>query len=132
MSDTIDVVVCGAHMSGLPLNHQLTSLGATLVAQTRTSPDYRLFRIDAFSPPRPGLLRVAAGGAAIEVEVWRMPLAAYGAFVASVPPPLGFGTLCLADGSRAQGFVCEHVATLGAADISPLGGWRRYLEQASS
>ena len=132
MSDTIDVVVCGAHMSGLPLNHQLTGLGATLVAQTRTAPDYRLFRIDAFSPPRPGLLRVVSGGTAIEVEVWRLPLAAYGGFVAGVPSPLGFGTIRLADGSLAQGFLCEHFATVGAPDISHLGGWRRYLEQAST
>ena len=131
MSTHVDVVVCGAHMSGLPLNHQLTGLGATLVAQTRTSPEYRLFRIDAFTPPRPGLLRVAEGGAAIEVEVWRLPVAAYGPFVASVPGPLGFGTVHLSDGTTAQGFLCEHIATVNAPDISALGGWRAYLQQAS-
>jgi len=131
MSTYVDVVVCGAHMSGLPLNHQLTDLGAILVARTVTAPEYRLFRIDAFNPPRPGLLRVAEGGSAIEVEVWRLPVAAYGPFVAGVPGPLGFGAVRLSNGSVEQGFLCEHVATVDALDISALGGWRAYLQHNS-
>jgi allophanate hydrolase len=129
MSSSVNVVVCGAHMSGLPLNHQLTELGGQLVTKTLTAPSYRLFKLDCFSPPRPGLLRVATGGASIEVEVWSLPLAQYGAFVAGVPGPLGFGSLLLTDGMVAQGFLCEAYATENAQDITHLGSWRNFLKQ---
>src|SRR4051812_30150997 len=125
----VNVVVCGAHMSGLPLNHQLTDLGGELVAKTTTAPSYRLYKLDCFNPPRPGLLRVNTDGNSIEVEVWSLPLAQYGAFVASVPGPLGFGSLLLADGSVAQGFLCEAYATEDATDITHLGSWRNFLQQ---
>jgi allophanate hydrolase len=98
------------------------------VAETRTGPDYRLFALPATVPPKPGLLRVAAGqGHAIALEVWEMPMAQYGSFVALVPPPLAIGTLVLEDGSRVQGFLCEPQDLAGAADISHHGGWRAYL-----
>ncbi len=90
--------------------------------------DYRLFALAGTTPPKPGLLRVAPGtGSAIAVEVWEMPVANYGSFVALIPPPLGIGTLQLADGRLVQGFVCEAQATQGAQDISHFGGWRAYL-----
>ena len=129
MSELVSVVVCGAHMSGLPLNYQLVELGGQLLQKTTTADCYRLFKLDCFSPPRPGLLRVNNGGAAIEVEVWQLPLEKYGAFVAGVPGPLGFGTLSLADGSLAQGFICEFYATEHAEDITRLGSWRNFLKQ---
>ncbi len=122
------VAVCGAHMSGLPLNTQLTVLGGQLVQATQTSSDYKLFKLNGFTPPRPGLLRVHEGGCAISLEVWKLPIENYGAFVAGVPAPLGFGTLKLQDGSEVQGFLCEHYATLDATDISQFGGWRGYLQ----
>ena len=56
-----------------------------------------------------------------------MPLAAFGSFVAEVPPPLAIGTVTLDDGSRVKGFVCESYAVQGAEDISSFGGWRKYL-----
>lgn len=124
---TVNVVVCGAHMSGLPLNHQLLDLGGELVAKTTTADRYRLFKLETFSPARPGLLRVDQGGAAIEVEVWALPIEGYGTFVASISAPLGIGTLLLADGSQAQGFLCEHYATVAAPDITPYGSWRKFL-----
>lgn len=129
MSQQVSVVVCGAHMSGLPLNFQLVDLGGQLLQKTTTADCYRLFKLGCFSPPRPGLLRVNTGGAAIEVEVWQLPLEKYGAFVAGVPGPLGFGTLTLADGSQAQGFLCEFYATEHAEDITYLGSWRNFLKQ---
>ena len=129
MSELVSVVVCGAHMSGLPLNFQLVDLGGQLLQKTTTADFYRLFKLDCFSPPRPGLLRVNDGGAAIEVEVWQLPLEKYGAFVAGVPGPLGFGTLSLADGSLAQGFLCEFYATEHAEDITQMGSWRNFLKQ---
>ena len=123
----IKVAVCGAHMQGLPLNPQLTALGGEFVQATYTSADYRLFKLNGFTPERPGLLRVLKNGNAIAVEVWQLPIENYGKFVASVPSPLGFGTLTLADHNTVQGFLCEAYATLDAVDISHLGGWRKYL-----
>lgn len=123
------VAVAGAHLSGQPLNHQLTDRGATLVATTTTSADYRLFAL-ATTPPKPGLVRVApgtAGAGPIEVEVWELDGEGFAAFVDEVPPPLGIGTVELADGSTVNGFVCESVALDGAPDITALGGWRAYV-----
>ncbi len=124
----VKVAVVGAHLSGMPLNGQLTERGARLVATTQTAPDYRFFALPGTVPPKPGLVRVGAGtGGAIAVEVWEMPAAHYGSFVALIPAPLGIGTLTLADGSSVQGFVCESLATQGALDITHLGGWRAYI-----
>jgi allophanate hydrolase len=124
---SIKVAVCGAHMQGLPLNPQLTALGGEFVQATTTTADYQLFALNSFTPPRPGLLRVLENGTAIALEIWQLPIENYGKFVASVPSPLGFGTLTLIDGSTVQGFLCEAYATQNAADISHLGGWRNYL-----
>lgn len=124
----IRVAVCGAHMQGLPLNPQLTALGGEFVEATTTTADYQLFALNGFTPPRPGLLRVLENGSEIALEIWQIPMDNYGKFVASVPSPLGFGTLTLADGSTVQGFLCEAYATQNAAGISHLGGWRGYLE----
>jgi allophanate hydrolase len=116
-------------MSGLPLNAQLTSLGGEFVKATTTSPNYQLFKLNGFNPPRPGLLRVAENGSEIALEIWQLPIESYGKFVAGVPSPLGFGTLSLVDGSQVQGFMCEAYATQDAIDISHLGGWRNFLAQ---
>ncbi len=94
-----------------------------------TAPDYRLYALPGTTPPKPGLLRVAPSqGVSIALEIWDMPLAEYGSFVALIPAPLGIGTLELKDGSSVQGFVCEAQALQnGARDISHLGGWRAYI-----
>ena len=128
---TMPIAVVGAHLSGLPLNGQLLERGATLRCATHTAPSYRFFALPGTVPPKPGLLRVASGGSAIAVEVWDMPVAAVGSFLALIPPPLGLGTVLLADGSHVHGFVCEPWALEGAADISATGGWRAYLAQAA-
>jgi allophanate hydrolase len=134
---TVQVAVVGAHLTGMPLNGQLTERGARLLRRDETAPDYRLFALPGTTPPKPGLLRVAPGkGAPIALEIWDMPLEQYGSFVALVPAPLGIGTLRLADGAGVQGFVCEQLATEGAQDITHHGGWRAYIAslapQASS
>lgn len=129
MPAAVKVAVVGAHLSGMPLNIQLIERGAVLLEKTHTASQYRLYALPGTVPPKPGLVRVPpAEGMAIEVEVWQMPLAHYGSFVALIGAPLGIGTLQLADGSNVQGFVCEALATEGAADITHLGGWRRYIE----
>ncbi len=125
---TVKVAVVGAHLSGMPLNSQLTERGAQLLAATETTPDYRFYALAGTVPPKPGLLRVAPGqGARIKLELWEMPVEHYGSFVALVPAPLGIGTLTLADGSSVQGFLCEAQALQGALDITHFGGWRAYL-----
>jgi allophanate hydrolase len=124
---TLPIAVVGAHLSGLPLNGQLLERGAVLREATRTAPHYRLYALPGTQPPKPGLQRVAEGGSAIELEVWDMPLAAVGSFLALIPPPLGLGSVQLADGRHVHGFLCEAHALTGARDISHHGGWRAYL-----
>jgi allophanate hydrolase len=129
----VALAVVGAHLSGQPLNGQLTDRGAKLLRTCRTAAAYRLFALPGTTPPKPGLLRTGAGaGAAIEVEVWSMPVAQLGAFVAGIPAPLGIGTVELEDATRALGFLCESYALEGARDISAFGGWRNYLASLTS
>ena len=123
---TVRIAVVGAHLSGMPLNYQLTELGARLVRAVRTAPLYRLYALDA---KRPGLVR-DAGGAKIEVEVWEMSPGAFGTFVAQIPAPLGIGTLELEDGESVKGFLCEAYAVRGLAEITRLGGWRAYRKNS--
>jgi allophanate hydrolase len=123
----IRVAVCGAHMEGLPLNHQLTSRGGRLIARTRTSAKYRFYALPGGPPRRPGLVRVASGGAAIEVEVWSLPAVRFGSFVAGIPAPLGIGKVELTSGEEVSGFLCEAHVTREAEDITELGSWRSFL-----
>ncbi|MCG7994491.1 MAG: allophanate hydrolase [Candidatus Thiodiazotropha taylori] len=125
----IDVVVCGAHLQGLPLNWQLTERGATLKAKTETAPIYRMYALPGGPPARPGLILDEVEGAAIEVEVWSMPQSQFGSFVAAIPSPLGIGKLQLADGSEASGFICEPYAISKAEEITGFGGWKAYLDR---
>jgi allophanate hydrolase len=127
-SDEIEIVVVGAHMSGLPLNRELTELGGRFLRAAETTPDYRFFALPGGPPFRPGLLRVASGaGVAISTEVWSLSPAAFGAFVSRIPSPLGIGALRLADGTSPKGFLVEAEAVRGAEDISAFGGWRAYM-----
>jgi allophanate hydrolase len=125
---TADLVVVGAHLRGQPLNSQLTERRATFVQDVRTADTYRLFALPT-SPPKPGLLRVAHGGASIVGERWRLSVQAFGDFVANVPAPLAIGTVELDDDSHCHGFLCESYALDGAADITSYGGWVGYLER---
>lgn len=122
----VRLAVVGAHLSGMPLNVQLTQRDAVRVEQTVTAPCYRLYALADTEPPKPGLARTAQG-AAIHLELWDIPLARFGEFVAEIPVPLGIGTLLLADGRRVKGFICEAWALEGATDITEFGGWRNYL-----
>ena len=124
-SDRIEIAVVGAHLSGLPLNHELLGLGGTFVRAGTTTPDYTLYALPNTTPPKPGLLR--GGSAAIAVEVWSLDAAGFGSFVSKIPAPLGIGTLSLSDGSSVKGFLVEAVAVQGAEDISRYGGWRGFL-----
>ncbi len=125
--ESILVAVCGAHMEGLPLNHQLGSRGATFVRRSRTTPSYRFYALPGGPPFRPGLVRVPSGGGSVDVEVWSVPAEHFGSFVAGIPAPLGIGKVDLDDGQQVSGFLCEAHAVEGARDITAMGGWRQYL-----
>ena len=129
-AEEILVAAVGAHMSGLPLNHELTRLGARFIRATRTAPCYRLYSLPGGPPKRPGLMR-AASGESIALEVWALPLARFGEFMQGIPQPLGIGTLELEDGSRVKGFICEAIGIEGAEDVSRFGGWRAWLAAAA-
>ena len=122
----IAIAVVGAHLSGEPLNHQLTERGGRLLCATRTAPCYRLYALPGGPPARPGMVR-DSDGQSIELEVWALDAAAFGSFTAAIPPPLAIGTVALEDGSSVKGFLCETHATREARDISSFGGWRAWL-----
>lgn len=124
---TSKVVVCGAHMSGLPFNNQLLARQGKLISKTRTSPSYRFYALPGGAIQRPGLIRVEREGAAIEVEVWEIPSTEFGSFVAAIPQPLGIGKVELENGEWVPGFICEGHAVNGAEDITELGGWRKFV-----
>jgi hypothetical protein len=127
-NDLIEIVVVGAHLSGMPLNMEVTSRGGVFRRKVTTTADYRFHALAGGPPKRPGLLRVAdASGAAIEAEVWALPPAGFGTFVASIPAPLCIGTVRLADGSSPKGFLVEPAGLANAEDITRLGGWRAYI-----
>jgi allophanate hydrolase len=127
-SSEVLVAVCGAHMTGLPLNGQLLALKATFASAPRTSSNYRLYDITqpGDKVARPGLVR-EPGGSAIALEVWKMTKEAFGAFAASVASPLSFGNVQLEDGSTVKGFLCEPFILPQSKDISSFGGWRDYM-----
>lgn len=126
-SDTIRLAVVGAHLHGMPLHWQLTSRDARLSASTTTAATYKLYAMADTVPPKPALIHVGDEGAAIAVEVYEVPSAAFGSFVAEVPGPLAIGSVTLASGEVVKGFVAEPRATAGAEDITHLGGWRAYI-----
>ncbi|EHR72188.1 allophanate hydrolase [Burkholderiales bacterium JOSHI_001] len=126
---TLQLAVVGAHLQGLPLHGQLVERGARLLARTRSAPRYRLHALPGSVPPKPGLARVAEGetGHAIALEVYELPTASVGSFLALIPPPLGLGNVQLEDGRWVKGFICEGAALAAAPDVSGHGGWRAYL-----
>lgn len=124
---SVRVAVVGAHLTGMPLNFQLLTRDAVLVEQTTTAADYRLYALPGTVPPKPGLARVGEGGAEIIVELWDVPQARFGEFVAEIPPPLGIGNVQLTDGRWVKGFICEPYALDGARDITSFCGWRAFI-----
>jgi len=127
-SGQIKIAVVGAHLSGLPLNFQLTQRRARLVKVTQTAPNYRFYALP--DGKRPGLIRVAENGASIDCEVWEMPSSQFGSFVAGIPAPLGIGKLELINGEPVNGFICEGIGVMDAEDITHFGGWRAWLARS--
>ena len=130
--DEIAIAVVGAHLSGMALNGELKTLGGRLLEEAATAPDYTLYALST-TPPKPGMLRVEAGkGSSIELELWALSAAAFGKFVAAIPPPLSIGTIRLADGRGVKGFLAEPAALADARDISAFGGWRAFVAEEVS
>jgi allophanate hydrolase len=130
--DEIVVAVVGAHLSGMALNGELKALGGRLLEAAATAPDYKLYALGT-TPPKPGMLRVEAEtGSSIELELWALSAAAFGNFVAAIPPPLSIGTVRLADGRGVKGFIVEPADIDGARDISAFGGWRAFMAEATT
>ncbi len=128
---TVKVAVCGAHLSGLPLNWQLAQRGARLLGAVQSAPEYQFYALAGGPVQRPGMVRVNEGGAAIHMEVWELPAEHFGSFVDGIPAPLGIGKVKLADGSWVSGFVCEAIGVEGGAEITELGSWREWLARQS-
>jgi allophanate hydrolase len=130
--DDLAIAVVGAHLSGMALNGELRTLGGRLLEAAITAPDYRLYALPT-TPPKPGMLRVDPGkGAAIALEIWALSSAAFGRFVAAIPPPLSIGTIRLADGRGVKGFIVEAAGVEGARDISSFGGWRAFMAEKAA
>jgi allophanate hydrolase len=128
--DQIELAVCGAHMSGLPLNRQLTERGGQFLRAAATARSYEFYALAGGPPERPGLVRTQAPQEqAIRVEIWSLPMHRIGSFLAGIPAPLGLGSIELSDGTWVKGFICEAAGTEGARDITALGDWRVYLAQ---
>jgi allophanate hydrolase len=123
----MELAAVGAHMSGLPLNHELTRLGARFLRKSMSAPGYRLFALAGGPPARPGMVRDHAGSQ-IELEVWAVPKARFGEFMCGIPAPLGIGTIGLEDGQMVKSFLCETAGLVDATDITNFGGWRAYLD----
>jgi len=125
--ERVKLLVCGAHLSGMPLNYQLLELDSQLVETTTTSAQYRLFCLHGGPPYRPGLVRDTDNGTRIQVEIWTMPVSSLGRFLLGIPAPLGLGKVQLHDGSEVAGFICEPCAMDTAEDITQYGGWKNFL-----
>ncbi len=131
-SEEIALAVCGAHMSGLPLNDELTKRGARFLGAARTAPLYSLHALPGGPPFRPGMVRRCDDrpGTAIDLEVWGLPKAEVGEFIAGIPAPLGIGSIELENGDRVMGFLCECAGLSGATDISHYRGWRTFIAES--
>jgi allophanate hydrolase len=132
MSETVLVSVAGAHLRGQPLHPALLKTGAKFVRTAQTAPVYRFMAFMHLQPPRPGLVRDEDHGGSVEVEIYEIPIAGFGALVASVAPPLAIGTVDLADGTAVKGFLCESWAARQAQDITEFGSWVNFLAKKSS
>lgn len=130
LNESMKLMVCGAHMQGLPLNHQMIDLGASFIESTQTAPHYQLYALAGGPPKRPGLVRDSEKGCLIDVEVWQIPTVNLGVFIQGIPAPLGLGKVELLNGEEVIGFICQPEGIKTASNISEFGGWRAYLAQA--
>lgn len=133
-SSWTSIAVVGAHLTGFPLNKDLTSRGGQLECSTTTSESYRIYELRSKGgTKKPGLERVSSPGRGqrIAVEVWRLPHHSVASFLTTIPSPLAIGSIELADGRWVRGFVCEPIGLDKAKDITEFGGWKSYMTHHS-
>tara|TARA_R110001592_G_scaffold362757_1_gene678069 strand:- start:3009 stop:4817 length:1809 start_codon:yes stop_codon:yes gene_type:complete len=124
---SVQVIVCGAHLEGLPLNWQLTERGGYFVEKTQSAKGYKLYALAGGPPLRPGMVVDSSSDQSIEIEIWEVPMSEFGSFVAAIPVPLGIGKVQTNDGRWLPGFICEASGLKGAEDVTKFGGWRKWL-----
>lgn len=111
-------------MRGLALNENLTDLGATFNQEDATAPAYRLWSVD---DRYPAMIRTNDGdGAAIALEIWRLPPSGLAELLAKEPEGLSIGQVLLADHTSVLGVLAEPYIVLGQLEITNFGGWRTY------
>lgn len=120
------LAVCGAHLRGQPLHHELQALGAVFLEATTSAPHYKMYAFSDGTLQKPAMLRTPAGGVACHVELYELSAQAFARFIAAIPAPLGLGKIELADGRRVSGFIGEADIPAYAHDISHLADWRKY------
>ena len=128
----MEIAVVGLHLSGQPLNHQLTTLDSRLKRSCKTSAEYKMYVLKDAKGEKPGLIRLKTdGGVMFKLEIWEIPLQNVGKFISMIPQPLGIGTLNLEDGTQVKGFICEPCVMDDSEDISQFSGWVEYIESTS-
>ncbi len=128
---SIDLFVCGSHMSELPLNQQLTELGAEYLGEAETDPHYRMYILPPTEslPIRPGLVRCKEETVSLPGELWRMPLKNFGAFMLKIRFPLGISQVQMNNGKSEYGFCCDPSGVESSSEITHFRGWRSYLAE---
>jgi allophanate hydrolase len=124
--ETVTMAVCGAHLKGYPLHHQLEALDAEFVEAVQSSADYRMYAFETGGIAKPGLIKDAEKGGPIYLELYRLSAEGFGKFVNKIPAPLGIGKVTLADGRAVSGFIAEPVVAEIGKEITALGDWRKF------
>lgn len=127
MTDALKLAVNGTLMRGLELNPNLIQAGAEFLYEATTTPDYRLWSIQ---DQHPAMVRVAHGGVAVALEVWRIPAAGLVQVLRQEPPGLCIGKVTLSTGETVLGVLGEPILCEGQREISAFGGWRAYQKNA--
>jgi hypothetical protein len=125
-NEAIYLAVNGTLMRGLELNENLLKVGATFVEETTTAPIYRLWSIQ---DRHPAMMRVAAGGKAIVVEIWAVPPAGMCAILLQEPPGLCIGKVILVNNEVVLGVLGEPFLCEDQREITEWEGWRAYTDE---
>jgi len=150
-----DLLVVGAHLSGLPLHGRLRRHGALFAGEVRTANGYTLV---ALGDPlnRPGMVRTSSdstsssdsarstdaahasdaahssdAASSVLGELWRVPETALSALLLEAAAPLGLGRVTLADGREVIGYLCEASAAEGKTVIAD-GDWRAHVSLSNN
>jgi len=124
--NAVHLAVNGTLMRGLELNGNLLRVRAKFIREAWTESAYRLWSIN---DRHPAMQRVAAGGAAIALEVWAVPVEGVSTLLQLEPPGLCIGKVRLVDGEEVLGVLGEAILCEGQTEITAWGGWRAYINE---